>query len=854
MKKLLVVDGHSILNRAFYGIPSLTNREGIPTNAIYGFLNIVFKVIEEEVPDYFAVAFDLSAPTFRHKMYDAYKGTRKPMDPDLKQQVPLMKEMLKAMGVTVMEKEGYEADDLLGTVARIGEKEGCLVTVLSGDRDLLQLATDKVKIRIPKTKKGGTEIEDYNAADVVETYGVTPAEFIEVKALQGDSSDNIPGLPGVGPKTATALVQQYHTVEEIIAHADDVKPPKAQTALKENIDSLRLCRKLVEIDTNAEFEFSLSDAEYKNLYTPEAFELCKKYEFKNFLGRFEKTEESAKQAEETFEILTDMEEKTSAINALGDVFSFALNENGLAIYDGKVCRVLLFAMGLERPMLLPLLEEKIKSAKKVYVTGLKELLKEVWIPKEVACDVALYAYVLDSSRSGYDERNLAVTYGNFYIPEGKDVASETVLGYFGKLPLTVAKTLEDELNQTGSMKLYEEIELPLAYVLYDMEQEGINLDKTALAEYGKNLQSRMDELEGGIYEGAGESFNINSPKQLGEILFEKLEIPGGKKTKTGYSTSADVLEKLAPDYPFVRDILEYRQLAKLKSTYADGLASFVASDGKIHCHFQQTVTATGRLSCTDPNLQNIPIRMELGRQIRKLFYPKAGYVYVDADYSQIELRILAHLSKDEVLQEAFISGKDVHKDTASKVYGIGYDEVTDMQRRAAKVVNFGIIYGMSSFGLSEDLHITRKEAKAFTETYFETYPKIKAYLDGLIETAREKGYVESLYGRRRMIPDINNSNFMKRSFSERVAMNSPIQGTAADIMKIAMLRVHERLIKDGFDAKVLVQVHDELLLEVKEDQKDAVTKALCEEMEKAASLAVPLEVDAHSGNTWYEAK
>ena len=854
MKKLLIVDGHSILNRAFYGIPSLTNREGIPTNAIYGFLNIIFKVIEEELPDYFAVAFDLSAPTFRHKIYDAYKGQRKPMDPDLKQQVPLMKEMLKAMGVTIMEKEGYEADDLLGTAARIGEREGCEVTVLSGDRDLLQLATDKVKIRIPKTKKGGTEIEDYNASDVVETYGVTPDEFIEVKALQGDSSDNIPGLPGVGPKTATALVQQYHTVEEIIAHQDEIKPPKAQSALKENIETLRLCRKLVEIDTNADFDFSLADSEYRNLYTKEAFELCKKYEFKAFLSRFEKTEETVKEEAETFEIITDMAEKQSAIGALGDVFSFALNNNGLAIYDGNSCKVLLFAMELERPMLLPLLEEKIKSAKKVYVTGLKELLREIWIPKEVACDVALYAYVLDSSRSGYDERNIAVTYANTFIPEDKNASAETILGYFGKLPLMVAKTLEDELNATGGMKLYEEIELPLSYVLYDMEQEGINLDKTALAEYGNNLQVRMDELEGAIYEGAGETFNINSPKQLGEILFEKLEIPGGKKTKTGYSTSADVLEKLAPNYPFVRDILEYRQLSKLKSTYADGLSAFVASDGKIHCHFQQTVTATGRLSCTEPNLQNIPIRMELGRQIRKLFYPREGYVYVDADYSQIELRILAHLSKDEVLQEAFNSGRDVHRDTASKVYGIGYEDVTDMQRRAAKVVNFGIIYGMSSFGLSEDLHITRKEAKEFTETYFATYPKIKAYLDGLVETAREQGYVESLYGRRRMIPDINNSNFMKRSFSERVAMNSPIQGTAADIMKIAMIRVHDRLLKEGYDAKILVQVHDELLLEVKEDQKDIVMNALCEEMEKAASLAVPLDVDAHSGINWYEAK
>lgn len=854
MEKLLLVDGHSILNRAFYGIPSLTNRDGIPTNALYGFLNIIFKVIEEESPDYFAVAFDLKAPTFRHKIYDAYKGQRKPMDPDLKQQVPLMKELLKSMGVKLMEKEGYEADDLLGTAARIGEEEGCLVTVLSGDRDLLQLATDKVKIRIPKTKKGGTEIEDYNAKDVLDVYGVTPIEFIEVKALQGDSSDNIPGLPGVGPKTATALVQQYHTVEEIIAHQDEVKPPKAQAALKENIETLRLCRKLVEIETHAEFDFALADAKFGNLYTPEAFELCKKYEFKNFLGRFESAPTEAKKETETFAILTDMDEKTAAINALGDVFSFALNDNGLAIYDGTSCKVLLFAMGLEKPMLLPLLEDKIKSAKKVYVTGLKELLHEVWIPQEVACDVALYAYVLDSSRSGYDERNLAVTYGNIFIPEGKDVAVETVLGYFGKLPLEIAKTLEDELNATGGMKLYEEIELPLSYVLYDMEQEGINLDKEALSEYGKNLKVRMDELEGGIYEGAGETFNINSPKQLGEILFEKLEIPGGKKTKTGYSTSADVLEKLAPDYPFVRDILEYRQLSKLKSTYADGLINFVASDGKIHCHFQQTVTATGRLSCTDPNLQNIPIRMELGRQIRKLFYPKAGYVYVDADYSQIELRILAHLSGDEVLCEAFNSGRDVHRDTASKVFGVGYDEVTDMQRRAAKVVNFGIIYGMSSFGLSEDLHISRKEAKEFTETYFETYPKIKAYLDGLIETAREKGYVESLYGRRRMVPDINNSNFMKRSFSERVAMNSPIQGTAADIMKIAMIKVHDRLLADGFDAKILVQVHDELLLEVNENQVEVVTKALCEEMEKAASLAVLLEADAHSGNTWYEAK
>ena len=853
MEKLLLVDGHSILHRAYFGISALTNSEGIPTNALYGFLNILFRIIDEENPTHIAVAFDLSAPTFRHEMYAAYKGTRKPMEDDLRTQVPLMKELLRAMNITVMEKEGFEADDLLGTAAKMGEKAGMTVTVLSGDRDLLQLATDNIKIRIPKTKKGGTEIEDYNAKEVLEVYGVTPTEFIEVKALQGDSSDNIPGLPGVGPKTATALVQQYHTVEAIIENKADVKPPKAQKALEENIESLRLCRKLVEIETNAPLPAQLSDMAFTDPYTDAAYELCRRYEFKHFLSRF-KEPEKQNPLEDAFFVIEDMDSHSRVINDLPEEFSLALSEDALALYDGSAIRLLPFETPFERPMLLAGLAGKIAEAKKVYVIGLKEILSDLTIDAETAVDTALLAYVADPTRSEYNEVTLGMTYAGVFVPDKKEAGEQKILGYRAAVAMMAGKRLLSDLAGTELLNLYETIELPLVYVLYDMEQEGIALDKIALSEYGRNLVSEIEKIEKKIYEQTGEEFNINSPKQLGEILFEKMGIPGGKKTKTGYSTSADVLDKLAPDYPFVKDVLEYRQLSKLNSTYAEGLSAFIMGDGRVHCHFQQTVTATGRLSCTDPNLQNIPIRMELGRRIRKLFFPREGYVFVDADYSQIELRILAHLSQDEVLLSAFNNGQDVHRSTAAKVFGVPFEEVTDSQRRAAKVVNFGIIYGMSSFGLSEDLGISRKEAAEFTETYFATYPRIKGYLDYLVESARQKGYVESLYGRKRPVPDINNSNFMKRSFSERVAMNSPIQGTAADIMKIAMIRVHDRLIKEKAEAKILVQVHDELLLEVKKEQEEAVTKMLCEEMENAAKLLVPLEVEAHSGATWYEAK
>ncbi len=861
MSKLLLVDGHSIMNRAFYGVPELTNHEGLHTNAVYGFLNIVFKVVDEERPDFFAVAFDRKEPTFRHEMYKEYKGTRKPMPAELHEQIPMMKEMLTAMGIRIIEQPGLEADDIIGTLSLMAQEQGYAVTVLSGDRDLLQLASDTTLIRVPKTKAGGTVMEDYYAKDVVEAYGLTPAQFMEAKALQGDSSDNIPGLPGVGEKTAAALIAQYDTVEGVIEHKDEVKPPKAQKALLENIELLRLCRKLVEINRHGELGITLDDLKYADPFTPAAYELCQRYELKSILSRFSEPQ-TKDTLPEHFWLIDDSEAQKEKIDSLPRNFAFSLYEDGVSIYvggplDGKAEENAFFLPwnnDFDKYLMLSSLESKIAAADFAATLSLKNAIKQIAIKEGDCADVAILAYILDPTRSGYTAADLAMTYENIYMPQAKETDRYIMACYEAAIAGRIAHKLIDELKEQGTYSVYEAIDLPLVYVLDEMEKNGIALNKSELNKYGENLMGRITELEQIIYEGAGEKFNINSPKQLGEILFEKMGMPGGKKTKSGYSTAADVLEKLAVEYPIVKDILEYRQLSKLKSTYADGLAGFIGDDGRIHCHFQQTVTATGRLSCTDPNLQNIPIRMELGRQIRKLFYPKDGYVFIDADYSQIELRILAHLSGDATLIEAFNSGDDIHRVTASKVFHVPFEEVTDLQRRSAKVVNFGIIYGMSAFGLSEDLSISRKEAAEFTEKYFETYPGIKGYLDGLVEYARANGYVKSLYGRRRPVPDINNTNFMKRSFAERVAMNSPIQGTAADIMKLAMIKVYRRLKAELPDARILVQVHDELLLEVPKEQEEMASKLLADEMMSAAQLLVPLDVDVHSGATWYEAK
>lgn len=891
--KLVLVDGHSILNRAFFGIPDLTNSEGLHTNAVYGFLNILFKILDEEQPDYLTVAFDVHAPTFRHKMYDAYKGTRKPMAEELRQQVPLMKEMLTAMGVTIVEKEGYEADDLLGTIAKQSEAQGLEVSIVSGDRDLLQLASDHIKIRIPKTKRTGTEIEDYLAKDVVEKYQVTPLQFIDVKALMGDSADNIPGVPGIGEKTATALIVSYGSIENAHDHLEEIKPNRAKQNLSEHYDMAQMSKELATIEIHAPIEYSLEDAKLGNLFTEEAYLMCKRLEFKNMLSRFD-IDAPKNLAEEHFTFVTDKKQ-------ISDIFKKAKKAGhiGCCLLPGEGIiteQLSLFEQPKEQQViegmsiafseediyylsagtevsaeeLLEEIRELSGGQTKVSVMDLKEILKTLPLPEnDRYFDASVAAYLLNPLKNDYPYEDLAKDYAGLMIPSKTDLLGKEspvkakqakpeaflkYICYMAYIPWKTRDRLLEELNNTGMQTLYDTIELPLVYTLSDMEKEGVHVDAEELKRYGEELAAQIAVLEKEIYEGAGETFNINSPKQLGHILFEKLEMPYGKKTKTGYSTAADVLEKLAVEYPLVSKILEYRQLAKLKSTYADGLANFIEEDGRIHTNFQQTVTATGRLSSTDPNLQNIPIRMELGRMIRKVFLPKDGYVFVDADYSQIELRILAHMSGDEMLIQAYREAQDIHRMTASQVFHTPFEEVTDLQRRNAKAVNFGIVYGISSFGLSQDLSISKKEAQEYIERYFESYPKIKEFLDGCVEKAKKDGYSVTMFGRRRPLPEISSSNFMQRSFGERIAMNAPIQGTAADIIKIAMNRVHRRLIDEGLKSRLLLQVHDELLIEAAPDEVDEVKKILDEEMKGAADLSVELEIDTHTGKNWYEAK
>lgn len=891
--KLVLVDGHSILNRAFFGIPDLTNSEGLHTNAVYGFLNILFKILDEEQPDYLTVAFDVHAPTFRHKMYDVYKGTRKPMAEELRQQVPLMKEMLTAMGVTIVEKEGYEADDLLGTIAKQSEAQGLEVSIVSGDRDLLQLASDHIKIRIPKTKRTGTEIEDYLAKDVVEKYQVTPLQFIDVKALMGDSADNIPGVPGIGEKTATALITAYGSIENAHDHLEEIKPNRAKQNLSEHYDMAQMSKELATIEIHAPIEYSLEDAKLGNLFTEEAYLMCKRLEFKNMLSRFD-IDAPKNLAEEHFTFVTDKKQ-------ISDIFKKAKKAGhiGCCLLPGEGIiteQLSLFEQPKEQQViegmsiafseediyylsagtevsaeeLLEEIRELSGGQTKVSVMDLKETLKTLPLPgNDRYFDASVAAYLLNPLKNDYPYEDLAKDYAGLMIPSRTDLLGKEspvkakqakpeaflkYICYMAYIPWKTRDRLLEELNNTGMQTLYDTIELPLVYTLSDMEKEGVHVDAEELKRYGEELAAQIAVLEKEIYEGAGETFNINSPKQLGHILFEKLEMPYGKKTKTGYSTAADVLEKLAVEYPLVSKILEYRQLAKLKSTYADGLANFIEEDGRIHTNFQQTVTATGRLSSTDPNLQNIPIRMELGRMIRKVFLPKDGYVFVDADYSQIELRILAHMSGDEMLIQAYREAQDIHRMTASQVFHTPFEEVTDLQRRNAKAVNFGIVYGISSFGLSQDLSISKKEAQEYIERYFESYPKIKEFLDGCVEKAKKDGYSVTMFGRRRPLPEISSSNFMQRSFGERIAMNAPIQGTAADIIKIAMNRVHRRLIDEGLKSRLLLQVHDELLIEAAPDEVDEVKKILDEEMKGAADLSVELEIDTHTGKNWYEAK
>lgn len=866
MSKILLVDGYSMLNRGFYALPLLSDKNGIYTNAILGFMNILFKVMEDERPDYLTVALDCHAPTFRHKMFEGYKGTRKPMPAELRMQLPIIREILTSMGILWIEKEGFEADDILGTLAKRSEKEGLEVTLLSGDRDLLQIASENIKISIPKTSAGKTEVYNYHAEDVKREYGVTPSEFIDVKALQGDTSDNIPGVTKVGEKTAQGLIGEYHSLENLYDNIDKITKPALKNNLINDRDQAFLSRKLATIDIDAPIDFDRDSALIRGFINPSSTEILLKYSLKSVITKAEamgtgnmENAVFAKRYETKYSVVSDFNDSCRILDGIGKDKKFTglvyLKDKGIAISNSEGCFFVefygMFTEGYVRDTYF-----SGKGPQNIVTYRIKELYPLIGSYTSGLQDIEILAYLIDPVKGDYPVSFLSEHYGERLRAEDKVTAKDPV--YYAVSSAEEAyllfEGLSSKVKSMGMEDLYRNIEMPLSFVLYSMEREGICLDKEKLKEYGDSLNKGIGSLETGIYDLAGTKFNINSPKQLGEILFEKMGLPGGKKTKTGYSTAAEVLEKLAPDHEIVSKILEYRTLTKLKSTYADALAEYVAEDGRIHARFNQTVTATGRLSSDRPNLQNIPIRTELGRELRKVFLPREGYTFIDADYSQIELRLMAHMSGDEGLIQAFKDRADIHRSTASKVFNVPYDEVTSDERRRAKAVNFGIIYGISAFGLSQDIGTDVSVAKQYIEDYFKTYPAVKAYLDKTVSGARETGYTATSYGRLRPVPEIKDSNFNVRSFGERVAMNAPIQGTAADIMKIAMIGIFDEINRRGLRSRLLLQVHDEVLIETLKGEEDEIFDILKDKMEGAVKLSVPLEIDIHKGDSWFDAK
>lgn len=896
--KLVLIDGNSIVNRAFYGVPELTSKEGLHTNAIYGFLNILFKILEEEEPSHLMVAFDEKAPTFRHKMFDGYKGTRKPMPDQLREQVPVLKDILQSMNIRIYSQEGIEADDILGTMAKKGEREGYAVSVVSGDRDLLQLASDTILVRIPKTRGGKTVVENYYAAQVIEKYHVTPSQIIDLKGLMGDSSDNIPGVPGVGEKTAVKILTVYGTVENAIDHVDEITPNRAREAVRNNVDLAKMSKELATIKTDCKLGIAMEECLVEDMFNERAYHLIQSLDLKSILKRFDQDTGRDQKIEKNFVTLTTREEWSAFADKIQKDQPVAVKtvyrKDARMSVDGAgqmtlfmneaEGRLLGMAVAFSRELVCfckvgeKLTEyditEQIKSLISHHVLVANDLKSQLdffdTASPERSFDTNLAAYILNPVQKSFGEEDIADNYasiamypydqvfGKFSLEAAYAEKEEELIRYASYCALVNALAYPEllkELKKIKSYHLFEKIEMPLLFTLYDMEKQGILVERQALQEYGRELGARIREREEEIYERAGETFNINSPKQLGVILFEKMHMPYGKKTKTGYSTSAEVLEKLRFEDPIIEMILDYRQLAKLKSTYADGLDSYIEeTDGRIHTTFNQNVTATGRLSSTEPNLQNIPIRMELGRQIRKVFVPEQDYVFLDADYSQIELRVLAHMSEDETLIEAYRENADIHRTTAALVFHTPYEDVTELQRRNAKAVNFGIVYGISGFGLSRDLNISKKQAEAYIHDYFDTYPGVKEFMDKLVEQGKEKGYVTSLFGRRRPIPELSSKNFMQRQFGERIAMNSPIQGTAADIIKIAMIRVHQKLKEGNYRSRLILQIHDELLIETHREEIPEVKKILEEEMVHACELAVPLIAEVKQGSNWYEAK
>ena len=885
--KLMVLDGNSIINRAFYGVKPLTTRDGLYTNAIFGFLNMLQRFTDEEQPEALCVAFDRKEPTFRHEADANYKATRKGMPDELAQQMPVMKQVLCAMSIPCYEMVGYEADDLLGTISRRCEKRGWECVIVTGDRDSLQLITDRTRVKLVTSRMGQTSTADMTPALFREQYGFDPIHMIDLKALMGDSSDNIPGVPGIGEKTATALVQRYGSIDALYAAMPEVEAkPAALRKLAEGEESARRSYWLATIVTDAPLEFDPDDA-LRQPYKPELYDLFVKLEFTKLIKKYGLTPSAP--APEPMAVTHDQDYTATVETPETDADAARLlalwrKAPHVAVYGLADLSVLAVACNIDDHNSLTVILRSDRFggdwadllrglfsgdiAKAAHnVKDLIRVLLERGLPAEgFIFDTALAGYLLDATAGGYDLQRLFVAYCGAELPApahlAKDAfsplsdtaAEEAALCSYTSAVAALYEVLPPKLEELGMTALLHEMELPLCRVLAEMELAGFRIDGAALAQFGEDLQQRIVTLEQAIYDMAGEEFNINSPKQLGAILFDKLQLPHGKKTKTGWSTNAEVLEKLRYEAPIVDKVLEYRQYAKLRSTYADGLLRAVSPDGRVRTSFQMTVTATGRLSSTEPNLQNIPTRTELGSEIRRLFIAGDGNVLVDADYSQIELRLLAHMAGDEAMQQAFLSGADFHTVTAAKVFHVPEAEVTHQMRSRAKAVNFGIVYGMSAFSLSQDIRVTVAEAKGYMERYFATYPGVKQYMTDIVEKAKEQGYVETLYHRRRALPELKSSNFIQRSFGERVALNMPIQGTAADIMKLAMLRVYDRLRREDLQARLIMQVHDELIVECPEAEQETVEKLLRQEMEQVAALAVPLTAEAHSGKNWLDAK
>ena len=866
MKKLLILDSNSILNRAFYGVRYLSARDGTPTNAIYGFLNILLKLIKEQEPDYICAAFDVKAPTFRHKQYEGYKAQRKPMPEGLAAQMPLAKDVLRAMGVTILEKEGYEADDIIGTVARLCEESEISCFIATGDKDDLQLASDKTKVILTVTKSGYNETIIYDDKAVKEKYHVTPTEFIDVKALMGDPSDNIPGVKGVGEKTAMSLIEKHHSIEYIYENIDGIGLKGAMLQkMKDGRKMAFMSKELATINRNTPIEFNAEECVFDGFENNgELYEILKRLELNSIIKKLDLS--GGDNVKENEDIFKDFSYQVGDKNMIsGDKVTVVLDFDGDNISSAAVGAGNNAVVLNEQDDIKELLEDD--SIAKVMFDVKEAIVKlngRIDI-KNISDDTAIAAYLVDPAKNEYTIEKLASEYFGTVIekPEVKQLSLlddvETDRSeYLAKCAVALGvlnERIGDKIKENGQEKLYHEVELPLVTVLAHLEINGFLVDDNQLKEFADKLGEKIDALTNEIYMLAGEEFNINSPKQLGVILFEKLELKPVKKTKTGYATNADVLEKLRDKHPIVNFIMEYRQLAKLKSTYCDGLTAVVnPNTHRIHSVFTQTVTVTGRLSSTEPNLQNIPTRTELGREIRKMFVAKEGYVLVDADYSQIELRVLAHIANDETMINAFRNNEDIHAVTASQVLGIPLEDVTKEQRSSAKAVNFGIVYGIGEFSLAQDLHISVKEAKAYIESYLEKYHGVRNYMESIKEQAKKDGYVKTMLNRIRYIPELKSPNYNIRQFGERVALNTPIQGTAADIIKLAMVRVDNRLINEGLKSKLILQVHDELIVEAHKDEVDKVKQILSEEMQGAMELNVPLKVDMSTGHSWYDAK